>query len=155
MQVTTQDIVRSVARTIEADVLPDAAPGWPASYLRSSVMLLTYLEDRATLEPGLSREDDRELGELLHTGAQALDAPAADPALAAQIRDAIASEAGGATRETRRAALCDLIVAVYRMHRAEPSPETRALLDAIAKYRERALAREDLMWKRAEVLPLM
>lgn len=155
MRVTTQDIVRSVARTIETEVLPEAAAGWPASYLRSALMLLTYLEDRVSLEPELLRADDRELRALLNLGARAFDAPDADPALAARLRIAIADEDQDAAYESRRAALCEMIVAVYRRNGAERSPDMQQVTDGIAEYRTRSLAREDTVWKRAEVLPLM
>jgi hypothetical protein len=157
VRVTTEIIVGSVARTIESEVLPEAPAGWHASYLRSALMLLTYLEDRVNLEPGLLREDDRELRALLAEGARALGAPDADPALAARLRDAAeAPEGGAAGYETRRATLCDLIVAVYRRRRVGEGPAAvHQLADAIAEYRERSLAREDLVWRRAEVLPLM
>jgi hypothetical protein len=155
VRVTTQDIVRSVARTIESDVLPEAAPGWPASYLRSALMLLTYLEDRVTLEPALLDEDDRELRALLDDGARAFDASHADPALAARLRAAAAGEGGAAAHETRRGALCELIVAVYRRKGADGTPDMAPLVQAFADYRERSLARDDVVWRRAEVLPLM
>lgn len=153
MRVTTQDIVRSVARTIESEVLPEAAPGWPASYLRSALMLLTYLEDAVTLEPELLRVDDRELRELLDVGANGFDAPEEDPALAARLRDAAAGDIEA--YEKRRAALCEMIVAVYRRKNGELSPAIQQVAEGIAAYRTRSLAREDTLWRRAELLPLM
>ena len=158
MLVTTQGIARSVARTIEHEVLPEAAPGWPASYLRSAVMLLTYLEDRVTLEPELLREDDGELCALLEEGARALDTPEEDPPLAARLREAVAATGEiGAAHEERRAALCDLIEAVYRRRDGGGrwSPAIQQLVDGIARYRERSMTREDVVWRRAEDLPLM
>src|SRR5262245_28170539 len=50
MRITTEDVLRTVTQTIDANVLPDTPAGWPASYLRSAVMLLTYVEDRVRLE---------------------------------------------------------------------------------------------------------
>jgi hypothetical protein len=153
MRLTTQDIVRSVAHTLETDVLPTAPEGWPASYLRSALMLLTYLEDLATLEPELLRQDDRELRALLVDGADVFDAPDSDPALAARLHDSAALPDGDVTAyEARRAALCELIVAVYGH---VPNPGVQRLAEGIADYRERSMAREDAVWKRAEALPIM
>lgn len=155
MRVTTQHIARSVAQTIESELLPEAAPGWPASYLRSALMLLTYLEDLATLGPEFLTTDDRELRALLGVGARAFDSPGADPALAARLRDAGAGEEDAAAHEARRAALCEMIVAVYRRSGAERSPELQQVRDGIAEYRTRSQAREDAVWRRAEGLPVM
>jgi hypothetical protein len=153
--VTTQTIVGSIVRTLESEVLPEAPPGWPASYLRSAIMLLTYLEDLVTMEPELRREDDDELRALLENGAAALATTDADPELAGRLRDAAAApETDTAAYEARRRVLCELIVRIYAGGTERP-PAIRGVAESIAEYRERSLAREAALWRRAELLPLM
>lgn len=57
--------------------------------------------------------------------------------------------------EARRAALCDLIKAVYQQPGLIKPEALQNVRHAIAHYRERSLAREDSLWHRAEKLPLM
>jgi hypothetical protein len=136
MSITIEEILRSVTATIDANVLPETPAGWPASYLRSAVMLLTYAEDRVRLAPRLLAADNRDLAELLARAGVTVDG--ADDA--------------AALNEQSRAALCDVIKDAYA---AERTPAVQGLIDEIAAYRAVSLAREEEIWRRAETLALM
>ncbi|AEG50880.1 hypothetical protein Sphch_3275 [Sphingobium chlorophenolicum L-1] len=153
--VAPERVIWSITQTLEKEVLPAVPMGWPASYLRSAIMLLTYMEDRLTLAPELLAEDESDLRLLLEAGASAFDHVDADPDFAYRLRDAARATATKDSHENRRAALCDLIVAVYERPGSCKGVGPQRMREAISHYREQSLEREDRLWRRAELLPLM
>lgn len=66
MRASSSDLIRAVADTIEQDVLPSLNPAdWTSSRLRSSLLILKYLERRVALEPDLVEEDNAAIRQTL------------------------------------------------------------------------------------------
>lgn len=66
MIASLQTVLEAVTETLKNQVLPELeAATWTASHVRACVMLLTYIEDRLTLEPPLLIEDNSALRALL------------------------------------------------------------------------------------------
>jgi hypothetical protein len=81
-----QAVIKAVAETLKNQVLPELeAATWTASHVRACVMLLTYIEDRLTLEPPLLIEDNSALRALLAEAA----AEAYTPLLGRDLREEI------------------------------------------------------------------
>lgn len=66
MKPSSQSLIGGIANTIERDVLPDMeASSWPASRLRSCLMLLRHLEQRVVIEGPLLFKGNLALQDLL------------------------------------------------------------------------------------------